>query len=140
MAAKVGREQPFSLIPHKMIMRDFSQFCQAVILYIVFLKSMDKGIFMMSRQEKERMSSESSSCLSFLLLHAQMGEEFCLIWMVGGLLWYIQADGLSKSSSPRGLDCLFEMIFERNVLDAYSQEEERQCNTERRADCLIRLV
>jgi len=86
------------------------------------------------------MSSESSPCLSFPLLHTQMGEEFCLIWMIGGLLWYIQADGLSKSSSPRGLDCLFDMIVERNVLDAYSQEEGRQCNTERRANCLIRLI
>ncbi len=45
MAVKVVREQPLLFLPHKEIMKDFSQFCQVVILYTVFLKSMDKVIY-----------------------------------------------------------------------------------------------
>ena len=49
-SAYLGDEMPSKVeitpldLPHKEIMRDFYQFCQVVILYTVFLKSVNKVI------------------------------------------------------------------------------------------------
>ena len=58
MAAKVGRDQHLWFLPHKDILIYFLQFCQVIILYIVFIKIMDKTLLIMGRQMEERMSSE----------------------------------------------------------------------------------
>ena len=41
----MGGEEPSFFIHHKEIMRDFLRFCQVVIFYTVFLKSVDKVIY-----------------------------------------------------------------------------------------------
>jgi hypothetical protein len=35
MAAKVGRDQHLSFLPHEKIMKDFHQFCQVFILDLI---------------------------------------------------------------------------------------------------------